>query len=117
MYVLIDTNIFVSLITNQREEYLLDQLEKIAESNLVTLLVPNNLLQEWEKISQKTIKDFRSKYIELDVLDFDHHLKRIESIVTRISSLLKSGQKLRSNKNIRDEIGKRMEKSLPPFHG
>jgi hypothetical protein len=55
MYFLIDTNIFVDFIKDGKEEYLLDQIIQLSEEKTIDILLPEVLMNEWNKKKKQTL--------------------------------------------------------------
>jgi len=122
MYLLIDTNIFITSITNFREEHLIDQLEKLVDMRLIEILVPETLLEEWNKKKMQTIDHYKKTSIEFArlaagnenyVIDVEEQVRKKSE---RIDKLLSDPVKIKLSKKTKLYTTNQSLAYKAPFH-
>jgi len=120
-YLLIDTNCWIDLL-HEGYQRNLDILEYWVGHRKVTLLIPEQLLTEWENQKQiqprllnKARNDYSNKLRSLKSLikvESDY----VERTILRIDNLFKSGKHFKSTKTIQADVTKRFIDKKAPFH-
>ncbi|MFN3019924.1 PIN domain-containing protein [Chryseobacterium sp. TY3] len=124
-YVLIDTCSLRHLIDhNSYSKYIID-LKNLIDQGEISLLVHNNIIEEWERHKVKWRKDIERKLSflnknpsnseNLPVL-YNNPRQHLEEQLSSIDKLLENGIKLNTPEGIKNESFERLKQREAPFH-
>jgi len=122
-FILIDTNTWINFIHERPREKEISQLEYWVAAGVVTLLVPQRLLVEWEKHKvlqlQKTEDLFIKPFADAPLitkLAAQSEYVRVQNRVNRISRLLDAIPAYDPTDTTKAEVTKMFEAKKAPFH-
>ncbi len=122
-YILIDTNCWLDFIRNNAEEKVLEKIEFWFNSELLTILVPNMLIQEWERQSALLIESMKKDHDSLisrssryAILALNAEYERVREKTRRITGIMRKGILFEPSGEVRSEVTLRFEKNKAPFH-
>lgn len=126
-FFLIDTNIWTALLNEDKEGYLLSALESFIKSDKLILLIPQILLEEWEKEKKKQIEQRRKAYLETinnttrstsqhirQILNYE--LEKVKNRAEKIDYILRSNKPIRISAKVKSDTIDRSRSGLAPFH-
>ena len=121
LQILIDTNCWIDLLSPQNERAL-TLIENWVELKKMLLLVPDQLLKEWEEKKEEQsnkIMKLQSEAIPKlttfkEIAKIEHN--NVEERVKRIDVLIKKAKLIKPSKNVLAEVTKRYRDGKAPFH-
>lgn len=123
-YFLIDTNIWVYLMSHSWEKEELDKIEKLVQEDHIRLLVSELLLEEWQDQKRKKLRALKEllssaeKNVPEEITS--SHLKpqflQTDQTADRITSLLENGISFTVSDKVVVDIFNRSRKKLAPYH-
>jgi hypothetical protein len=121
MLFLLDTNIYLQMLREARDEYALSTLESVLEDEKITLLVPSVLLNEWNRKKEQTVKNLQSKINEAASITghSDHigiSIEQLKERANRIDVLLTKGVAIKLTKEVKALIIDLSLSKKAPFH-
>lgn len=125
MHFLLDTNIFVDYVKDNKDTHFIEQIIHLAEEGVIQILVPNVLLSEWKEKREKTL-EYVSKAIESttsisvnemasSILKEDYKYSNLRAI--SIDKLLANGISIKTTQSVKAETIDRSIEHRAPFHG
>lgn len=126
-YFLIDTNIWVSVLREDKKDYLLNCLQQLTSENKITLLVPNILAQEWNSEKSKQIDQLKKTHsTAIDVIthtgsqiikpQLHNEIGLAKKKVEKIDYLLKNGEHIKISNKVKSNTIDRASQRKAPFH-
>lgn len=124
MYFLLDTNIFVDVIKDGKDEPFIESMFKLIEDGSVQLLVPDVLLVEWNRKRQQTL-EFISKTFSttagLSAIETTKPLLKDAYTLSKeraafIDKLLANGIKIKTPQKVKADTVDRSVMNKAPFH-
>lgn len=124
MHILLDTNILISLVSEPRQEKLIDLLAGLVSSGQIKLLVPEVLKGEWDKKKGQTVENISrlfansAKHAHSPIFksQYQDELTILKEKVLKVDTLLNEGLFIELSEMVIVETTKRSLKGIAPFH-
>lgn len=122
MYFLIDTNIFLNMLKEAKDEFSLNTLEAIIIQDKITLLVPEILQKEWTRKKGQTLTQLQKKIKETENItgrtgESLPSMQQLKDRARRIDGIIAAGKPFKLTQKVKAAtIDVSLEKKAP-FHG
>lgn len=124
-YILIDTCSLRHLIDHNSYSKYIIHLKDLIDQGEISLLVHNNIIEEWERHKVKWRKDIERKlnFIKKNSSDsenlpitFINPKQHLEEQLSSIDKILENGIKINTPEGIKNESFERLKQRVAPFH-
>lgn len=124
-YILIDTCSLRHLIDHNSYSKYITHLKNLIDQGEISLLVHNNIIEEWERHKVKWRKDIERKlnFVNKNSSDsenlpilFNNPKQHLEEQLSSIDEMLKNGIRIDTPEGIKNESYERLKQRIAPFH-
>ena len=126
-FFLVDTNVWISLLTEDKKRYLLNSLQKLTSEKKITLLVPAILLREWNLQKEIQLELFKKTHsATLNVATHSgmqsikpqlmNEIEEVKRKIQEIDFLLTEGIQIKISAKVKTLTIDRTNLRLAPFH-
>lgn len=125
IYILIDTCSLRHLIDHNSYSKYITHLKNLIDQGEISLLVHNNIIEEWERHKPKWRNDIERKlnFINKNPSNsenrpvlFNNPRQHLEEQLSSIDNILENGKKISTPEGIKNESFERLKQRVAPFH-